>query len=309
MKPLHSDQIRGTWGTLLLPIDENDAINFSKLADEIDYLIESKVDGIYSNGSAGELHNQDENEFDRVSAILAEKCESIGMPFQIGASHMDPRISLSRAKRAIAHKPGGIQVILPDWVPCSEAEAGDFLERIAEAVDPISLVLYMPGHAKRSFDVECIGRIAKRIPTLAGLKVLGGDADWYASMQRHAPHLSIFIPGHELASATQLGAHGSYSNVACLSPRGAMRWQDMMQSDTHAALALEQRIKQFMTTHIVPFRDQLGHSNTALDKLLAAVGGWGTVGTRLRWPYRGVPADQANKLRPIVHQELPELVE
>ncbi len=309
MKPLNPNKIRGTWGTLMLPIVDDDAIDFGNLANEIDILIDCQVDGIYSNGSTGELHNQDESETDRINALLAEKCEAMGMPFQIGASHMDPRISLSRAHRAKSLNPSAIQVILPDWVPCSEMEAGDFLERIAETVDPIGLVLYMPGHAKRSFGFESIGRLAQRIPTLFGLKVLGGDADWFASMKKHAPRLSIFVPGHELATMTPLGAHGSYSNVACLSPKGAMKWQASIQSDYAAALDLEKRIMQFMVEHIVPYRDQLGHSNTALDKLLAAVGNWSQVGTRLRWPYRGVPDVEAGRLRPIARQQLPELFE
>ncbi|MEZ6190985.1 MAG: dihydrodipicolinate synthase family protein [Phycisphaerales bacterium] len=307
MDPLTADRIRGTWGTLLLPIDDNDAIDFARLSDEIDYLIDIGVDGIYSNGSAGELHNQDEDEFDHISSMLSGKCESAGVDYQLGASHMDPRISLSRARRAAAYKPGAIQVILPDWVPCSLAEAGDFLLRIAETVAPVGLVLYLPGHAKRAQSVENIGKLAQRVPSIVGLKVLGGDKAWYESMRQHAPHLSVFIPGHDLASGTQLGAHGSYSNVACLSPGGAMRWQKLMQMDMPAALELEGRIKKFMVEHIVPYRDQQGHSNTALDKLLAAVGGWGEVGTRLRWPYRGVPAPEADKLGPIARHMLPEL--
>ena len=309
MNPLTAEQIRGTWGTLLLPIDNNDAIDFARLGDEIDYLIDIGVDGIYSNGSAGELHNQDEDEFDRICTVLTEKCESAGVDYQLGASHMDPRISLSRARRAAGYRPGAIQVILPDWVPCSVDEAGDFLSRVAETVDPVGLVLYLPGHAKRAQSVENIGKLAQRVPSIVGLKVLGGDKVWYGSMRQHAPHLSIFIPGHELASATQLGAHGSYSNVACLSPGGAMRWQKMMQTDMPAALELESRIKRFMGDYIVPYRDQKGHSNTALDKLLAAVGGWGEVGTRLRWPYRGVPGEEVGRLMPIARRDLPELFE
>ena len=86
-----------------------------------------------------------------------------------------------------------------------------------------------------------------------------------------------------------------------------MRWQDLMNTDMPAALALEERIKHFMTTHIVPFRDKHGHSNTALDKLLAAVGAWGTVGTRLRWPYRGVPVQEAHRLIPVAREALPEM--
>ena len=310
MKPLKPNRIGGTWGTLMLPIVDDDAIDFGKLADEIDILIDSKVDGIYSNGSTGELHNQDESETDRVNTLLAEKCEAAGMPFQIGASHMDPRISLSRAHRAKAlnpqRHPGH-----PAGLGSLQRDGNGGLPRTHRGKQSIlsAWCFTCRGTQNVHFGPKSIGRLAQRIPTLFGLKVLGGDADWFASMKKHAPRLSIFVPGHELATMTPLGAHGSYSNVACLSPKGAMKWQASIQSDYSAALDLEKRIKQFMVEHIVPYRDQLGHSNTALDKLLAAVGNWSQVGTRLRWPYRGVPEVEAGRLRPIARQQLPELFE
>ena len=49
--------VRGNWATLLLPIATDDAIEFGALAEEIDVLIAARVDGIYSNGTAGEFHN------------------------------------------------------------------------------------------------------------------------------------------------------------------------------------------------------------------------------------------------------------
>ena len=62
-----------------------------------------------------------------------------------------------------------------------------------------------------------------------------------------------------------------------------------------------------MDDWIVPFRRDHGYSNPALDKLLAAIGGWGPVGTRLRRPYRWIPAEEAARLRPVARDMLPEL--
>jgi hypothetical protein len=45
----------------------------------------------------------------------------------------------------------------------------------------------------------------------------------------------------------------------------------------------------------------------ALDKLLAAIGNWASIGTRLRWPYRGVDAAAAAALTPVARRELPFL--
>lgn len=87
MKPLSHDTLRGNWATLLLATDKQGKIDFSRQSDEIDILIASKPNGIYSNGTAGEFYSQNRDEFVRISQLLAEKCEAAGTAFQIGASH------------------------------------------------------------------------------------------------------------------------------------------------------------------------------------------------------------------------------
>jgi dihydrodipicolinate synthase/N-acetylneuraminate lyase len=134
-----------------------------------------------------------------------------------------------------------------------------------------------------------------------------GDDAWYEGMRPLVGRLSIFVPGHALATGYARGASGSYSNVACLQPAGAKRWNELMRSDWAAAQAIETDIQQFMKTHVIPFRDLRGFSNMALDKLLACMGNWAPVGTRLRWPYRGIEESEAERLRVVAREELPYL--
>ena len=126
-------------------------------------------------------------------------------------------------------------------------------------------------------------------------------------MRAHCQGLAVFVPGHHLATGIANGAAGSYSNVACLNPAGAQRWYAHMLVDLPAALALEQRIREFMDSAIMPFIVRDGYANPALDKLLAAIGGWADVGTRLRWPYRWIDPQEAARLRPLAQTLLPEL--
>ncbi|MBY2987663.1 dihydrodipicolinate synthase family protein [Rhizobium leguminosarum] len=300
--------IGGNWASLLLPIAADDSIEFDKLGEEIDILIDAGVDGIYSNGTAGEFHNQTEEEFDRIQAMLAERCKVSSMPFVIGACQPDPLIMLNRVRRAAALDPRAIQVILPDWWPLNDAEAVDFLKRAAEAADGIPLILYNPPHAKRVLAPRVLGMVCAAVPEVIGIKLADGDASWYAEARRHLSGLSLFVPGHHLATGTKEGvAAGSFSNVACLSPRGAQTWTVSMRNEIDAALDLERRICAFMDAHIVPFRQEFGYSNAALDKLLSAIGNWGPVGTRLRFPYRSIDTAGAVRLRRIARAELPDL--
>lgn len=306
MQPLTTPEIRGNWATLLCAWNDDDSLDLGRLSAEIDALIAAGVDGIYSNGTAGEFHTQTELEFDIISRCLAEKCHAAGMPFQLGVSHMSAQISLARLRRAVPLAPSAVQVILPDWFPPTDEEATTFLKRMAGEAGDIGLVLYNPPHAKRRLTPADLTILTDAVPELLGVKVAGGDDAWYAEMQPLFPRLSVFIPGHTLASGFAKGAHGAYSNVACLHPGAAQAWWDQMQFDLPASLELESRIRRFMDDHIVPFITEQRYCNAACDRLLANIGGWADVGTRMRWPYRAIPTDEIPRLRAIVRECLPE---
>lgn len=307
MRPLQANEIKGNWATILLPINKDDSIDFSRLAAEVDYLTAAGVDGVYTNGTTGEFYAQTEEEFDSIQMLVAEKCEKGGLPFQIGASHMDVKIMLSRVGRAAELEPAAIQVILPDWFPLNSAEQLSFLEKAAQIADPIGLVLYNPPHAKRVLSPVELGELANSETGLVGLKVLDGNEGWYEAMRTYCSRLSIFVPGHHLATGINNGASGSYSNVACLSPIGGQWWYELMHTNLNAALEFEKRLQNFFSRYVTPYIEREGYSNQAVDKLLAASGDWVDIGTRLRWPYRSIPSVEVERLHPLVRTHLPEL--
>ena len=308
MKPLTADQIYGSWAAPPLPINADESIDFARLDEEIVYLTQAGVDGLYSNGTAGEFYAQTEAEFDRIQELVARRCEQAQLPFQIGASHMSFQISLGRIRRTAALQPGAFQVILADWFPLQEAEMITCLEHLAQAADPIGLVLYNPPHAKQRLTPSQIGRLKQAVPALVGVKVADGDAAWYAEMRTTCADLSVFVPGHHLATGFSEGASGAYSNVACLHPVGAQRWYALMKHDLAAALALEQRIRRFFEDEIGPYLRLQHYPNGAVDKLLAVVGGWAAIGSRLRLPYRWIDPLEATHLRLRAAALIPEIL-
>jgi len=305
---LTAQNLRGNWGTLLLPINNDDSINYQLLSDEIDYLISSKIDGIYSNGTAGEFHNQTENEFDTIQELLSRKCLAEDMLFQVGVSHPSPIISLERLKRSIHLKPDAFQVILPDWVITTNEEQVIFLQRMAEEANGIPIVLYNPPHAKLVLSPQDYYKFKSTVPNLIGIKVASGNEQWFDEMKKYATHLSVFVPGHLLAGGIQqnVGA-GAYSNVACISPKGAQWWWELMHTNLDKALLIQKKILQFFEECIMTYKDA-GFSNPALDKFLAAVGGWCPIGTRLRWPYKWINDEDVKPARAIAKKYIPELL-
>ncbi|WP_432892749.1 dihydrodipicolinate synthase family protein [Kribbella sp. CA-245084] len=292
MRPLTADSLRGVWATLLLPLNADDSIDFARLESQLAVLASSEVDGLYAHGTAGELQTLTEDEFDRINSLLA----AAGKPFQLGASHPSAQVQLSRVERAAKLAPGAIQVIVPDWIPLNDVELLSFFRRLAEVAGDVPLVLYNPPHAKTAVGPRQLRELAEAVPSLIGLKTAGGDKAWFDEALRSG--LAIFVPGHFLASMSLLGAHGSYSNVAALSPNGAVR--------TAHDLDVERRIAEFFAAHVAPLQ-KIGLSNPALDKFLAAVGNWADVGTRVRWPMQSASAEQVEAAKPAARRLLPEL--
>ncbi len=306
MIPLTGEEIYGNWASLLLPFKKDQTIDFGCLENEISILIESQVNGIYSNGTAGEFYNITEDEFDKINSILAEKCNKALMPFQVGVSHMSPIISLNRLKRTLSLQPSAVQVILPDWFKVTNEEALIFLNKMSEIAEDIGLVLYNPPHAKRKLDPKDFGLLYKKVTNIVGVKVVGGDENWYAQMKKLCPNLSVFIPGHHMVSGCLNGAKGSYSNIACLNPVAAQKLYESIKEDFSGALEVEKRINIFFSEHILPLTKKKSYSNQAVDKFLAVIGGWSDIDTHLRWPYKSIEMDAAYQLRPIARDIIPE---
>lgn len=282
------------WATVLLPLNADDSIDFGRLEAQAATLGLTELDGLYAHGTAGEFQTLTEAEFDRINDVLA----GTGKPFQLGASHPSAQLQLDRVRRAAAYAPGAIQVIVPDWLPLNDREVLDFLRRTADTAGDVPLVLYNPPHAKTTVGPELLRELAAAVPSLIGLKTAGGDKAWFDQATRSG--LSIFVPGHFLASMSLLGAHGSYSNVAALSPNGSVRYA--------RDLDVERRIAEFFGQHVAPLQ-KAGLSNPALDKFLAAVGNWADVGTRVRWPMASATQQQVEAARPAARSLLPELFE
>lgn len=310
MKKLTDKTLRGNWATLLLATDNGGALDYGRLSDEIDTLIAAGSSGIYSNGTAGEFYAQSQEEYFRVSELLSRKCEAAGMPYQIGVSHMSPQLSLERLEMVRHLNPGAVQAILPDWFPVTLPEALEFFKRMEEHAGGIPLVLYNPPHAKVKLTPAEWMAIKQEVPSLIGVKVFdqNRNKEWYQTVREQVEGIAVFVPGHHLATGVSLGAHGAYSNVACLNPVAAQRWYQTMLSDMEAAQELEVRINRFMSELIHPFIAQSGFPNHACDRFMALVGGWANVGASLRWPYRSIPVEEVGRVRKAGHHIIPEFI-
>lgn len=298
---------RGIWGAVILPVQDGAAIDMAALGDLVDILCGMGLAGLYTNGTAAEFFNQTEAEFDAISDLVLTRAGRAGVPVQIGVSSSNPRVARARLRRIARAGAVAAQITLPDWWPPSAAEQARFIEGMSDAADGLPLILYNPPTAKVRLDVP--GIAALRRPSLVGVKVAGGDAGWYAQRRALLGDMSVFVAGHTVAFGRPQGADGAYSNVACLSPRGAVRQWDMIETDPEAARDIETRFRRFLNETMIPLARDHGLSDAALDKAMAAAGGWGPVGPGLLWPYSGATSGMVKAIRQSANHLLPDLLD
>ncbi len=286
------DDIRGVWATILCRLDEDGTLDLTAIDEQVAAYARAGCDGVYSGGTASEIHAQTEEQFREISTRFAIAARTNHLPFQVGAAHPLAHGTLERVAFARTLDPCAIQITLPDWTPLDLAAVLRFFERVAEIAEGTPLVLYNPPHAKTVLSPAALIKIARETPTLVGLKCGGGDADWYCEMVPLLDRLSVFIPGHHYATGRKHGAHGSYSNMACLSPTGAVNWAKMAERE---ALEVEGHIANFMADAIQPMLDR-GLPGFACDKAMAAAGGWTQISPRLMWPHTGASEADVSRI-------------
>ena len=299
------EDIYGVWATTLCSLDDDDALDLTAINEQVEVYARAGCDGVYCGGTASEVHAQTDTQFREISARLAAAARANGLPFQIGAAHPLAHGTLERVAFARTLNPGAIQITLPDWTPLDLGGVIRFMARVAETADGIPLVLYNPPHAKSVLTPSALREVSEQTPTMVGLKCGGGDADWYREMIPLFDRLSVFIPGHHYATGRRRGAHGSYSNMACLSPAGAVSWGQMSLRE---ADELEGRVTHFMDEALQPILDR-GLPGFACDKAMAAAGGWTQVLPRLMWPHTGASNADVTRIKTAARRHLPEFLE
>lgn len=306
MKPFSAEEIHGVWGTVLLPILKDQSIDWEVLEKALKFTLDAGLNGIYTNGSAGEFYNQTEAEFDKLSELVAQEAENAGVPFQLGCGHFNPCLSLERVKRVKSLSPCALQVILPDWIKTNNKETLKFLEKTASTAAPIGLVIYNPPHAKKKLPPEDYANILMEGLPVVGCKTAGGDKEWYSKMNNLPKPFSYFIPGHFMVTGITQGAKGTYSNIACMHPKAVIKWYRMMGEEPERAQLIEKQLLLFFEREILPLILEEGYCDVAIDKFLAGIGDWSMTGTRLRWPYTGIDPERIINKRRKLNKYVPE---
>lgn len=153
------------------PMTENGEVDYDSLKNLCHFLIEKGVDGLYPNGSTGEMSYLTLDERKRVLECVLEANNGRKQVFSmVGAQTTKDTIELAR--HAEAAGADGIGVVTPSYFKLDQEELLSYYQDVSASVsNDFSIYLYgIPQLAGNDITPKLAERIAETCPNVAGIK-------------------------------------------------------------------------------------------------------------------------------------------
>lgn len=164
-------KLEGVITPLSTPMDEKERVDYDSLEELCRFLIEKGINGLYPNGTTGEVIYLTTEERKKILEHTLKAAAGRATVFSmVGAATTQETIELARhAENAGAD---GIGVVTPYYFKLNQEELFNHFKRVAESVDrDFPVYLYaIPQMAVNDISVELAERIADACPNVAGIK-------------------------------------------------------------------------------------------------------------------------------------------
>ena len=235
--------LSGIFVPTLAAVSPDGSLNESATTENVRWLLDRGVAGIYPNGSTGEFLRLDEPVQDRITALTVEACGSDGLVLG-GAAGATAPLALNRCEALADMGCRAAAVVAPFYYGLGDAAVERFYRDLA-AESPIDLLLYnIPLFASR-ISADVVARLALDCPRIIGIKDSSGDL---AHMQRmlaavrpHRPDFTFFTGwDNVLASMLLLGCDGGTDAAANVVPEVLVQIHDsVLDGDLRTARHLQ----------------------------------------------------------------------
>ncbi|PQM64748.1 MAG: dihydrodipicolinate synthase family protein [Rhodobacteraceae bacterium] len=182
-------KFKGIYTPVVTPYDDNFVCNEEVLAETIEFLIKSGVNGLVIAGSTGEYYAQTMKE--RIK--LMELCKNLiksRLPMIVGTGAIRTEDSIEYARQAKKIGADALLVTTPPYAYPTGREIALHALAIDRVADlPIMLYNY-PGRMSVNMDRETLDRVGKS-ENFCGIKESSGDINRLHMLAREYPHISL----------------------------------------------------------------------------------------------------------------------
>ena len=182
-------KIEGIYTPVITPYREDFRIDYERLSQVVDFLIEAGVHGIISSGTTGEYYAQTMEERFELMKFIKKQING-RVTFIVGTGAIRTEESIEYAKAAVEVGADALLVATPPYAIPTEHENALHALAIDRAAN-LPIVLYnYPGRMGTNMGEDYLDRVG-RSPNFCAIKESSGDPDRIHLLARDYPHIQL----------------------------------------------------------------------------------------------------------------------
>ena len=300
------ETLRGVWVAMPTPWQANGEVDAGIVREMVARYAAAGLDGAYTTGTDGEVHVMEVNELAQLVPPFAEAAAAAGLPVQVGCGWSHTNGVVERARIALEHGIGIVQVTLPSWIPLNDDEIVRFYGALGEALPELLLIHYNIMRSGRMMNGRDFQRAHAVAPGLAGSKHTGGNISLLSEIVDATPDMAHFMVDSDIVTGALFGSPGYYSFIANVSPSFALSMMAACDRGDWAAAAQHAKYNQRFFRAWLPMCSDI-NSSSALGKIATAAGIFPEMPLFIKEPYTSGTERHVRELRALIERDFPEL--
>jgi len=182
-------KFEGIYTPIVTPYRDDNSIDYERLAELVDFLVDGGVHGIISAGTTGEYYAQSMTERFELMKFIKQRIKG-RVAFIVGTGALTTEESIDYARGAVEVGADSILVATPPYsIPTERENALHALaiDRVANL--PVLLYNY-PGRMGAQMGEEYLDRVG-RSPNFCAIKESSGDVNRIHLLARDYPHIQL----------------------------------------------------------------------------------------------------------------------
>lgn len=160
--------IKGAYTALITPFKENGKINYTKMAELIEYQIENDIDGLVICGTTGESSTLSTKEKKKLVKFSIDKVNK-RVPVIIGTGSNNTKSAIMMSKYAQSVGADGVLLVTPYYNKTSQKGLIEHFTAIADSIDIPCILYNVPSRTGVNIEPDTVFKLSN-VKNIVGLK-------------------------------------------------------------------------------------------------------------------------------------------
>ncbi len=211
--------LKGSMVALVTPMDEENRINYPKVAELLEWHIENGTDGLVILGTTGEASTMTFEEEKEFVAFCNDKIAK-RVPMIVGSGSDSTATAISNSQAFAELGADYLLVVTPYYNKTNNEGMIRHFESIADSVTVPIIMYNVPSRTGCNITPEVVGKLAKH-PNIIGIKEASGDMSYVMNISKYINETFALYSGNDdvIVPLLSVGGTGVVSVWANIMPK------------------------------------------------------------------------------------------